>query len=307
MKTKIEWYQEVLDLEPGSKVFFPLAKLFVENERYSEAQDTLRLGLERYPEHIEAKLLLVDVLLKLGRTEEMNREVRSFTAKIGGYPGFWQAMADVFSRDEKSRDFALALNFLAAHFKGADISWVDVIEQGLDAVLRACGAGGGASRDQKEISLRPVERKEEEEPEPETSAPAEPEKEAEDKAVVARKAAASLEPAAGDERAAEEEPFTLRTRTMADLLAEQGDYAGALDIFLELRERAGTESKKEDLDQRIESMRQLAKSGGHPGPRPSREKKSAKQGDEAAPGRGKKKLIRVLEDLAARLEHRAEG
>ena len=54
MKAKIEWYREVLELEPGSKVFFPLARLLGQSGETQEAIRVLRMGLARHPEYIEA-------------------------------------------------------------------------------------------------------------------------------------------------------------------------------------------------------------------------------------------------------------
>ncbi len=67
MSKKIEWYQEVLSLEPGSRVFFPLAKLFVENGMPEDAVITLCRGLDRHPDYLEARMLLVELLTELGR------------------------------------------------------------------------------------------------------------------------------------------------------------------------------------------------------------------------------------------------
>ena len=46
MMDKIEWYREVLELEPSSKLFFPLARLLVEDGQPEAALETLRRGLE---------------------------------------------------------------------------------------------------------------------------------------------------------------------------------------------------------------------------------------------------------------------
>ena len=54
MMEKIEWYQEVLKLDPDSKVFFPLAKLLRESQQPEKAIDVLRAGLERASVYLEA-------------------------------------------------------------------------------------------------------------------------------------------------------------------------------------------------------------------------------------------------------------
>ena len=48
MTEKIEWYKEVLELEPNSKVFFPLARMLAEEQRFDEAVAVLEHGLERH-------------------------------------------------------------------------------------------------------------------------------------------------------------------------------------------------------------------------------------------------------------------
>ena len=45
MMEKIEWYQEVLKLDPDSKVFFPLAKLLRDSQQPDKAIEVLRAGL----------------------------------------------------------------------------------------------------------------------------------------------------------------------------------------------------------------------------------------------------------------------
>ena len=44
MMEKIEWYQEVLKLDPDSKVFFPLAKLLRDSQQPDKAIEVLRAG-----------------------------------------------------------------------------------------------------------------------------------------------------------------------------------------------------------------------------------------------------------------------
>ena len=50
LREKAQWYSEVLELEPGSKIFFPYAKLLVQLDRPKEAAAVLMSGLERHPD-----------------------------------------------------------------------------------------------------------------------------------------------------------------------------------------------------------------------------------------------------------------
>ena len=62
MTPKIEWFQEILEQEPSSRVFFPLAKLLFESGDVTKALETLRHGLEHHPDFLEARLFLIHLL-----------------------------------------------------------------------------------------------------------------------------------------------------------------------------------------------------------------------------------------------------
>ena len=92
-------------------------------------------------------------------------------------------------------------------------------------------------------------------------------------------------------------PLSLRTRSMAEVLAEQGDLQGALDIYTELAAAAAGSPGQEVLQQRIAMLRtQLEGAAAEDLVPPSP--------DMAA---GKDKLISMLEALAERVEARAQG
>lgn len=150
MKQKIEWYKEVLEIEPNSKVFFPLARILVADKQADEAIAVLTLGLSRHPYFIEARLLLVELLFAGGRHERLWHEVDMVSAMLGGYPGFWKAWAERLALEEGSRDTALAVSFVAASLQKLPISWTEVIEHG----LRACFAKNGLSSPLPESSVR---------------------------------------------------------------------------------------------------------------------------------------------------------
>ena len=107
-------------------------------------------------------------------------------------------------------------------------------------------------------------------------------------------------PAAQADGGAEEgeEGFSLRTRSMAEVLAEQGDVRGALEIYQELEGVAATPEERADLQQRIATL--TARLSGQPVLETASE-----QPLEAVPG--KEKLINVLEALAERVEARAQN
>ena len=139
MMEKIEWYQEVLELEPSSKVFFPLAKLLQNNNQPKEAVATLRQGLDRHPEFFEARLMLIDLLESSGRSDEALQEVERLGSKLDLYPGFWQAWAGVCEQ-QGQMDVSVALRLLAVSLSGKDVSLMDVLQQGQALSRKTRGA-----------------------------------------------------------------------------------------------------------------------------------------------------------------------
>lgn len=405
MTEKIEWYKEVLELEPGSKVFFPLARLLVEDGRRDEAVDVLERGLERHEEFLEARLYLIELLHASGRAEACERQVSRLSRMFSAYAGFWRAWAACLENAGAGGDTAAVLQFLALNFSHGKVSLHDVFARGLAAysaageaatpsapgdapVQPAENAGADEAAEAAappataapvpaaspeaapaaepaaeaepcaeftETSFDPDAAMADDQPLPETfatmeggsmpaatSAVEEPPVSASAEAGgdgteapvgvvdvsaasamlsgeeaspteadmtdglaqgadggqpggIAGPAASVLAVDAPDEADEGEERFSLRTRSMAEVLAEQGDIRGALDIYHELAAAAVDPEESADLRQRIATL--SARLG------------SAQPAVDAAPesARGKDRLISMLEALAERVEARAQN
>lgn len=369
MTEKIEWYKEVLELEPNSKVFLPLAHLYASRNEIDEAVAALEHGLSRHPEHMEARLFLIELLYKAGRQADCTVHVQEMSRLFSSYAHFWQAWAVCLRTAGESPEMSAALRLMAVNFLYGPISVTTLMEKGLDAVLGELTPAAGKIADKVLAASAPVEAAPQapaaeepaaEAPEAEAAAPeadmaapaahpfaAEPaaeeendddvlpadmplprdaeldmpvsfsgdedEAEADESDELAAEdhvaSADAVTPAAprlvvapaaqADGSAAEgEEGFSLRTRSMAEVLAEQGDVRGALDIYQELEAAAATAEERADLHQRIATL--TARLSGQPMLEPA-----ADQPLEAVPG--KEKLINVLEALAERVEARAQN
>lgn len=346
MQEKIKWYQEVLELEPGSKVFFPLARLLSDTGQTDAALQTLQHGISRHPEFIEARLYLIDLLFKHQRTEQCNAQVAELTGLFSSYTGFWQAWGAYLAHKGKDADISLALSFLAASFQNDKLRLADIFAQGLQANLQ--GASPAPSFQSAEISA-PTEGIEQAGaacPESATTldeavavCPQGTAAYAED-AVASSEAVAdcpddlplpaeefspapvvpplselvqSLPPTpaftlqdeesltpdpADDSDDDSEERFSLRTRSMAEVLAEQGDFKNALDIYQELVAQATSPEEQLDLQHRISTL--TARMG-------TAQNQSAENSVQSDTAPGKHRLLSLLETLAVRFEAHAQG
>ena len=379
MTEKIEWYKEVLELEPNSKVFFPLARLLSEAGRTDEAVEILEQGLARHEEFLEARLFLIELLHTANRLEACEKQVGRLTKMFSTYAGFWQAWAACINAAGDAPDTAAVLRFLALNFSKGPVSLHEVINHGL-ASLSGAGAtaGAGVSLQARSEAATPAADSSVHEvafaaastsahhaatgavapvaeaaeyfvaapvlaaaPGPATSMheadapldvdahvddvdahdpidfdpdlamaddealPAEPEG---TPSMLARGADAYATYAAPvtqseavvvDDADDGEERFSLRTRSMAEVLAEQGDIKGALDIYHELAAAAVHPEESADLRQRITTL--TARLGNAQTVDPVQPAATAEHAS------GKDKLISMLEALAERVEARAHS
>ncbi|MEF2231001.1 MAG: tetratricopeptide repeat protein [Pseudodesulfovibrio sp.] len=264
MSGKIEWYQEVLSLEPGSRVFFPLAKLFVENGRPEDAVEALRKGLDRHPDYLEARMLLVELLIELGREDEVHDQVTRVIDPLRDYPAFWRAWARSLPQDQ--RDLSVFLMLVASNLSGDTIRWTDVVFEGIGTLAdRLVGAPlpppGETVRRLRPVRFEPAAVEGDDEPEQEY-----------------------VRPGLG----------SFRTKTMADLLASQGDVEGALEIYRELVHSTVSDDRRTELKARIAELE--AGGGGEPMKR-----------EDPFSAHAKNRLISTLETLASRFEARVRS
>ena len=267
MMDKIEWYREVLELEPSSKLFFPLARLLVEDGQPEAALETLRRGLERHPEFLEARLFYIEQLYHHGQPEACVAEVTELRFLAASFASRPLNLNEVFERGLRSfmqeaqssdlpRGKALAdlavMGPEAADAREHDAMAVPVMPSGAGMTVEDAHVPFVAAQGRREHPL----------PQP-----------------------------------APDGPLSLRTRSMAEVLAEQGDLQGALDIYTELAAAAAGSPEQEVLQQRIAMLRtQLEGAAAEDLVPPSP--------DMAA---GKDKLISMLEALAERVEARAQS
>lgn len=304
MMEKISWYQEVLELEPSSRVFFPLAKLLVKVKENKKAIATLKHGISRHPDHIEARLFLVELLSADNAQAELSHELDSLGELFGKYPNFWRIWSQNLARNPGMKDAALAIVFFAACLGGKDISWSSVMEQGLKELLksheehnffteisRMTETGEMPSVAEPDLSVQ--DESLDDAPSSGLEKKARPEASSD-----AQESLKKLPPISLETPDESDESYSLRTRSMAEVLAEQGDITGASEILEELLSSA-PEDEKSAIKARME---ELKNEGGVVASSVDKPKESEKKTEDVEGNR----LVSVLESLAQRFEDRAE-
>lgn len=134
MNEKIAWFEEMLTLEPNSKLFLPLAQAYLQQTRTRDAAGVLQKGLAYHPEHLEARLLLVQCLAEMNDWDAAQEQSRHLTTTISAFPIFWELWAKQ-STSEANHDVALALRLLSMFLRGETIPFGNILEQGLKSVI----------------------------------------------------------------------------------------------------------------------------------------------------------------------------
>ncbi len=134
MNEKIAWFEEMLTLEPNSKLFLPLAQAYLQQTRTADAAGVLQKGLAFHPEHLEARLLLVQCLAEMNDWDAAQEQSRHLATTISAFPIFWELWAKQ-STSEANHDVALALRLLSMFLRGETIHWGNILEQGLKSVI----------------------------------------------------------------------------------------------------------------------------------------------------------------------------
>ncbi len=138
MLAKVEWYNELLLLEPHSKLFLPYARQLAElgtlennQNRFEEALNVLKKGLEVHTEYMEARLFLIELLHQSGKKDKCGGEVARLASLFLSYPDFWDAWKEYAIDENENKDFSVALGFMGAFIKNKSLTILDIFEAGL--------------------------------------------------------------------------------------------------------------------------------------------------------------------------------
>lgn len=287
MKEKIELYREMLQQDPRSRAFFLLAEAFQEAGLSKEAVAVLREGLQWHPDFLEARMLLIQILFVSG-DERAISEAAPVSFILERYPGFWEALSR-WAAGEKA-ELVLPLRLLSAALRHPGMGIEALFELGL-----ACLDG---KTGQKKLMGHPESRTSVAMERPYASVLSAADEEKGELPEISLSENSS--PEHGEPVDSSEYP-SFRTRSMANVLAEQGDFVGALEIYRELESQTSDEEEKQALQSCVRLLEKrmgsctAEDSGG-----PPVEKTDTDSPDSV-------ELNDLLESLADRLEARARS
>ena len=301
MQDKLKCYEEALAIDPGSKLFFPLAKLYLDNEQIEKAEEVLRSGLEKYPEHLEAKLLLAHICVLQGNKKEGEKICASIFSLLNGNNLFWSVLEDFFVQ-KGDVDLALALRFLALHARGERLTWGNVLNAGLLALESSEGTGhesGAVEVEAEQIGDRESGSR------AVFAGPAEVRDKTGD---VDLEINENMVEKFDDVEEVKDLNFEQEARTisLADLLFEQEEYAKALDIYEELLQTSISDVERKELESRINEIKGILAGEESASGDSLAMENDEYDGEKSVELDGQSEVIDFLSRLAERLEARAQ-
>ncbi len=294
---RLKWYQEVLSLDPDSRIFLPYSRLVAKSGHLDTAIDILKKGLAKHPEFLEAKLDLLDLLEGSGQSSAAMAEAAELIGQLSSHPAFWE----IWSRMPGIRtDISAMLIFFASCMKSEGFTLADVFSAGLRS-LRGAGepsadamqadlAGRASTPEQTSdnslLPWRSLDEVPDDDDLPDDTRGASEERQSRHagSAPSGQRNGISLPGPIPPSAAAGK--CSLLTRSMAAVLEEQGAMEEAADIYRELIEQARSDEERAELNAKLESLTRSI---------------PASEGQQHA------SVIGMLEELADHLEQRARG
>lgn len=142
MNDKSIWYREVLAIEPQSKLFYELARMLAAEGALAEARTVLEKGLSYHARYVQARMLLCEVLQKLGLRDEAEKQFSQVAAELEGSASFWQAFAGTGT---KTRDESLVRRLLALQLHHIPAEFSEIVSRGLDSLEKEYGLDAGTA------------------------------------------------------------------------------------------------------------------------------------------------------------------
>lgn len=241
MNDTLHLFDELLEHDSGSKIFFPLARLYRKQGHTQRAIEIVQKGIEHHPDYLEAQLYLIELLSEVGDTAAAENKAYAVFSKLLSYEKFWVSLRGHYAKTHQA-DLALASFLIERSARDEDVDLLKVLNFGISHYAELISTESPGVEPEQDLDAEEV---------------------------------AQICINSG-----------IKTKTMAKLLAAQGEYAQAIRIYDDLLEGAIGEDERKDLTLlRAQAHQELGSQ-----PDPEAEKNN--------------KLYYVLNTLADRLEQK---
>jgi len=155
MTDTLHLFDELLEHDPGSKIFFPLARLYRKQGHTGRAIEIVRKGVEHHPDYLEAQLYLIELLFEIGDVEAAEGKAVAIFSKLLTYEKFWISLRSHFAKTQHA-DLALASFLLERSVRGEDADLVRLMQHGIIHYTDASVSGSGQGEPEQDLDAEEV-------------------------------------------------------------------------------------------------------------------------------------------------------
>ncbi|MHC1729563.1 MAG: tetratricopeptide repeat protein [Syntrophobacteraceae bacterium] len=117
----IQFYGQMLKLDPGSRVFALLAEELCAAGLWEEAAEVCRKGLRYHPDHLRSRVLLGQALMEMGEADESEQVLQKIVDEICNNTVIFKLLSE-FATFSGAPDRAGAFSKIYDAFQATDIS-----------------------------------------------------------------------------------------------------------------------------------------------------------------------------------------
>ena len=134
MNDTLQLLNELLEHDPGSKIFFPLAKVYRKQGDADRAIEIVRKGLGFHPDYLEARLLLIELLHDTGDGAEAEKIATEIQTKFTEYIRFWTFLRLTYAKTGRT-DLQLAAFLFEQDAKKQSVDFASFVQGGVSHCL----------------------------------------------------------------------------------------------------------------------------------------------------------------------------
>lgn len=155
MSDTLHLFDELLEHDAGSKIFFPLARLYRKQGHVQRAIEIVQKGIAHHPDYLEAQLYLIELLSEIGDSAAAESKAHSIFSKLMSYEKFWICLRAHYAKSQQS-DLALASFLVERNAHGEDVDIVKLMSFGISHYSEMISSSAAVTEPDKDLDAEEV-------------------------------------------------------------------------------------------------------------------------------------------------------
>jgi tetratricopeptide (TPR) repeat protein len=155
MNDTLHLFDELLEHDSGSKIFFPLARLYRKQGHVQRAIEIVQKGIEHHPDYLEAQLYLIELLSEIGDSVAAESKAQSIFTKLMSYEKFWICLRAHYAKSQQS-DLALASFLVERNAHGENVDIVKLMSFGIAHYSEMITSSAAVTEPDKDLDAEEV-------------------------------------------------------------------------------------------------------------------------------------------------------